>query len=121
MIRRVAIIGLGPHNRRIYYPQLERRNIVVALVIDIEGQRESVEGFLQGRRLQPEQVVYIPTEARDDPTMHPTAAAALQAARDRFDGIIISSEPSSHQPYLRWALEHGVPALIDKPPIIPAP
>ena len=40
MIRRVAIIGLGPHNRRIYYPQLERRNIVVALVIDIEGQRE---------------------------------------------------------------------------------
>ena len=121
MIRRVAIIGLGPHNRRIYYPQLERRSIVVALVIDIEGQRESVEGFLQGRRLQPEQVVYIPTEARDDPTMHPTAAAALQAARDRFDGIIISSEPSSHQPYLRWALEHGVPALIDKPPIIPAP
>ena len=51
MIRRVAIIGLGPHNRRIYYPQLERRNIVVALVIDIEGQRESVESFIKYDRV----------------------------------------------------------------------
>ena len=120
-ISRVAIIGLGPHNRRIYFPQLERRGISVALVIDIESQRESVEKFLRGRLLQPTKVVYIPTEARDDPGLHPTALAALNAARDLFDGIIISSEPSSHQPYLRWTLEQGVPALIDKPPIIPAP
>ena len=36
-------------------------------------------------------------------------------------GLIISSEPLSHQPYLRWALTHDVPVIIDKPPIIPSP
>jgi hypothetical protein len=48
-IRRVAIIGLGPHNRRIYYPQLEQRGISVALVIDVESERAALLDFLRGR------------------------------------------------------------------------
>jgi hypothetical protein len=37
-IRRVGVVGLGAHNRRVYFPYLERAGLELALVIDLESQ-----------------------------------------------------------------------------------
>ena len=92
-IRRVAIIGLGPHNRRIYYPQLERRGVSVSLVVDVESARPAVEAFLAGRSLQPERVVYVPSAHRDGAQLHSVALDALQAAIGSFDGRPLAPNP----------------------------
>ena len=54
----VALIGLGPHAQRVYYPYLDKltakdRHFSFELIIDLEHNREKVEAFLADKHLQP--------------------------------------------------------------------
>eukprot|EP01006_Ploeotia_vitrea_P016973 TRINITY_DN47929_c0_g1_i2.p1 TRINITY_DN47929_c0_g1~~TRINITY_DN47929_c0_g1_i2.p1 ORF type:complete len:696 (+),score=43.21 TRINITY_DN47929_c0_g1_i2:34-2121(+) len=119
--RRIALVGLGPHARRIYYPLLEKyaeNNAVdLPLVVDVQSGQQDVQHFLSQRSLRPASCVFVNNNNRYNHELCATTSAALQAAK--LDGIILSTEPKAHKPYLRWALEAGVDVLVDKPVTVP--
>lgn len=116
--KKLVLIGLGPHAKRIYYPLIEKwqaeQNLELAMLVELEDQRASVEKFLQERLVQPERIVYLPDGARH-------GGAEFTAELDRFVGpgdiwgCIIATEPKAHGVYARWAISHGAHLLIDKP------
>ncbi len=58
--KKLILVGLGPHARRIYYPLLEkyaaRYDLRLLLVVDLQDQENTIRTFLQGKALQPEQL-----------------------------------------------------------------
>lgn len=118
--RGVVLFGLGPHARRIYYPALEARaardNLRLALLVELEDQKDVVESYLAGRTLQPEQVVYLPAAHRDGASLPVEFLAAAQDALGRgLWGAVVATEPKSHFVYARWALQNDLHLLLDKP------
>ena len=119
LTRRFALIGAGPHARAAHLPALRRlagSEAEIALLVDLEDQRPRIEAALEATGLRPKEVVYLPAGCRDGATLHPTARTALERAKDSgLAGVVISTEPRSHLVYTRWALEHGIDVLLDKP------
>jgi hypothetical protein len=118
--RSLVLCGLGPHARRIHYPMVERHAAThgaeLALLVELEDQRETVERYLAGRTLQPRRIVYLPSSERHGDRLHPAFLAAVaEAAQDGLWGAVIACEPKSHLIYARWAAEHGLHVLLDKP------
>lgn len=117
--RSVVLVGLGPHARRIYYPMLARaaatHGVRIALLIELDDQRDTVRDYLAAQDVQPDRVVMVPESNRGDVALHPTALAALQALGPRPWGMVVATEPRSHLMYAQWALDNGVHLLLDKP------
>lgn len=114
---KIAVIGLGPHARRVYVPALqrlrERFGVEVALVVDVEAKQEEVRSFLAARELRPEQLFVKPFQQRMPEEVK--AALSRTAQRAPLDGVIIATEPLSHRAYAEWALEERLHILMDKP------
>lgn len=58
MAKKIALFGLGPHARRIYYPYLEklmtdRDDVSLEIVVDLDINKEYIEKWLENRSLQP--------------------------------------------------------------------
>ncbi len=117
----LVLAGLGPHARRIYYPLLEKYreqyNIRLALLIDRHEQAEAVNTYLEGRSLQPEQILFIDDHPNgDDPPGNELLGALRQLTNQQhIDGIIIATEPRAHKVYALWAILNHVDVLVDKP------
>lgn len=115
----ILLIGVGPHARRIYAPALFTfaSDLPVQLVaaVDLKRQKDTVDKYLQeqGYRLEMlyldsfDASVGIPDDAR----------AKLDALVKKFDiqGVVISTEPTVHKVYAKWALCNGLHILMDKP------
>ena len=62
-MKRIALIGLGPHAKRIYYPFLEELtqndpDATLELIIDLDINRKTIEAFLKDKKLQPKQTIF---------------------------------------------------------------
>lgn len=124
-LRSVALIGLGWHARRVYYPRLEEAALAgrvrIAAVVDLQDNADAVRGFLAQRQVAPDHLVL--TQPSTSPERVPDEAARQLAALQadgRLDGVLISTEPRAHRGYVLWALERGVHVLLDKPLTAPA-
>ncbi len=124
-IRSVALIGLGWHARRVYYPWLEEAalqgRLRISAVVDLHDNGEAVRGFLAQRRVAPEHLLLTEPGASAESLPEALAAqlSALRAA-GQLDGVVISTEPRAHKRYVLWALANGVHVLLDKPVTAPA-
>jgi predicted dehydrogenase len=122
-MKRVALIGLGPHAKRIYYPfltELTRSDSEVSLelVIDLDMNREAVESFLSKSSLKPKHVIYLDSSEQINPDdIHPMAATALR--EHGIDKVILSTEPKAHKVYLKECIVLGIDVLTDKPVTAP--
>ncbi|MEV3950609.1 hypothetical protein AB0K62_24680 [Streptomyces halstedii] len=116
--KKLALIGLGPHAKRIYYPLIEKwqaeENLELSLLIELEDQRESVEKYLSERLVQPERIIYLPESARHGGPEFISELNRLAGPGELW-GCIIATEPKAHGVYAQWAIEHGAHILIDKP------
>ncbi len=116
----LVLCGLGPHARRIYYPRIESLvkagAIRLRAVVELESQKSSVEDYLAARQVRPQEIIYLPERAREDPSSLPELLAGVDgyAARDA-DACVISTEPRSHRELALWALRNGMTVLLDKP------
>ena len=117
--KKLILVGLGPHARRIYYPLLEkyaaRYDLRLLLVVDLQDQENTIRTFLQGKALQPEQLYFGDSNWRKSGSLAPTLLELLNSLAAAADGIIISTEPKAHKPYALWAIDHDVDVLMDKP------
>lgn len=120
--RAVGLVGLGPHARHHEYQLLDRisangRPIEISVLIELESNRPVTEQYLATRTLQPQEIVWIDDADRNSESISRKAASALEklAGSGRLDGLIISTEPKAHMPYMMWAMENGVAVAVDKP------
>ncbi|HEX8698017.1 MAG TPA: Gfo/Idh/MocA family oxidoreductase [Myxococcaceae bacterium] len=124
-IRHVALIGLGWHARRVYYPWLAsaalQGRLSISAVVDLRDNAAAVRSFLGQQQVPPAQLLL--TEPCPQPDRLPEEIAAqltaLRAA-GKLDGVVISTEPRAHKAYVMWALAQGVHVLLDKPITAPA-
>ncbi|MDC0706934.1 Gfo/Idh/MocA family oxidoreductase [Stigmatella sp. ncwal1] len=124
-IRHVALIGLGWHARRVYYPWLEEAalqdRVRISAVVDLHANSDTVRNYLAQRRVAPGQLLFtesgLPTDALPEDLLR--HLNGLRAA-GQLDGVIISTEPRAHKRYVMWALQSGIHVLLDKPISAPA-
>lgn len=114
---KLALIGCGPHAKRIYLPALAalRRtyDIDLALVVELTTEREAVQAATVATGFQPAMVLVEPFADRLP------ADVARQLSNHVHElgvhAVIIATEPLVHKAYAEWALECGLHILIDKP------
>lgn len=117
----VLVIGVGPHTRLNHLPAL-----AAAQDAGLAGTLTGVDlphigGTLveYGTPGRPRRMEVIAVEA------FPTARSVLPGrvrgmlddvvARERVGAVVVATEPSVHLPYALWAIERGLPVLLDKP------
>ncbi len=120
----IALIGLGPHARRIYYPYVEDlinskgKEFSFELVIDLEMNRDIIERFLAKRCIMPKHIIYLPSDGQIEPSqVHPLAKSALK--QYRIQRVILSTEPKAHKIYLDECIKQSIPVVVDKPVTAP--
>lgn len=123
--KNIILVGLGPHARRIYYPLLQKYaqqyHIKLLLVVDLESQKEKICAYLSNCTLKPEQLFFVEDRYRNSETLTDQLRLVLDelASTNQIHGIIISTEPKAHKPFILWALERNLDILMDKPIITP--
>lgn len=118
--KKIILVGLGPHAKRIYYPLLEKfsniMNFKLVLIVDLEEKREDIKKYLDSRKSNTE-LFFIPQEKKTYDSLHPDVEKILDdvVKKENVDGVIISTEPLVHMMYAKWALKNNLSVLMDKP------
>ena len=120
---RIALVGLGPHAQRIYYPFLESLtkkdpDVTLELIVDLDINRKTIESFLNKQQLQPQRILYLDSSRQISPdVIDPVAAKALR--EHKINKVILSTEPKSHKIYLKECISLDIDVLTDKPVTAP--
>ncbi|PTL82128.1 Gfo/Idh/MocA family oxidoreductase [Vitiosangium sp. GDMCC 1.1324] len=114
---RIAIIGVGPHARRVYVPALqrlrERFGVELSLVVELKAKEDEVRSFFASRELRPDFLFVEPFQHHMPEDVGARLGGAIRSRP--LDGVIIATEPLAHRPYAEWALEQRLHILMDKP------
>ncbi|WP_406267044.1 hypothetical protein OH799_21590 [Nocardia sp. NBC_00881] len=90
-------------------------------IVDLEGEREIIEGRLVGADPQPRMKIFVPADRGNLERARETARSALGLIR--LPGLpmkaYIATEVGSHEQYLRQCVEDGVDSLVEKPVLAP--
>jgi hypothetical protein len=118
-MKNVAIIGLGPHARRIYYPYLERRyetkhDVQLKLVVDLDMNKKIIQDYIDSKKLKPEKTVFLGAKSQINPTVIDTKVRRLLQEL-KITHVILATEPKAHKIYLEECIRQKIPVLTDKP------
>ena len=115
--KNIALVGLGPHAKRIYLNYFKKHNINLALVIDIESNKEKVKTYLKEHGFKNTKVFTINDNFKDYQHLPKEIENNFLAVCETLEitHIIISTEPKAHNMYIEFALKHNYPVLTDKP------
>ncbi len=118
--KKIMLIGLGPHSKRIYYPLIEKyaskMNFELTIVVDLENKKEDILKYLQDKKLKPELIFIKPKQQTYD-KLNPDLEKQLNEVikKKQIEGVIIATEPLVHVMYAKWALKNNLFILMDKP------
>jgi len=120
MKKKLIIIGLGPHAQSFQYKFLENLyssgiSLQVLLLAELSERENNLREYLSNTELQPEEVVLLPQEDRNDQHIHPALLEHLERIKHLADGMLICTEPKAHKKYILWALQNNIDVLTDKP------
>lgn len=112
----IALIGCGPHAKRIYIGYMARNGLEPRLIVDIESSRSQLIKILDKNNWKNTKLYLVessdPYIAFDDRQRGDIAKLLKELAIEK---AIISTPPEVHIPYAILCLESGVKVLIDKP------
>ncbi len=114
--RNVILIGCGPHYRNHYHSVLEENGLAIALLIDLEPEKESIVKFFDSQKTRPRTTVFLNAMHRN--TITPQELNALLPSDFDFsqvDAVLICTEPKVRKIYTLWAFSHHLPVFMDKP------
>ncbi len=113
----IALIGLGPHAKRIYLHYFQKHNINLALVVDIESEKDKVNNYLKENGFSNTNTFIIPNSNKDYYHLNLDVENKLLnvCKQLKITHIIISSEPKAHNMYLEFALKNNIHVMVDKP------
>lgn len=121
-MRRIGLIGLGPHSKRIYYPFLEKYQeefgIELSFLVELEDQRSKVENYTQTRKPKPREIIFLSNAERTGDILSSSIEKRLDIIHGNTPlyGIIIATEPKAHRKYIK----NDIYILMDKPITAPA-
>lgn len=120
------IVGFGPvagyKYSRCIHNAISQGHLSRYHVIDLESQRQTVEGRLAKLSIQPVSCTYIP-----DHVLQSGAEAGVEwliqqglfTQSDNKKKIVITTEPQSHEAYIMHALAQNFDVLVSKPLVLP--
>lgn len=113
----IALIGLGPHAKRIYLNYFKKHNVELGLVVDLDSKRESIRNYLNENGFKTTKIFTISDEFKDNKHLPSQISQSLiDICRTlEITHIIISTEPKAHNMYLEFALKNDIDVLTDKP------
>lgn len=121
--RSIALIGLGPHAQRIYYPYItdlttKDSNFSFELLIDLDINKDKIQKFLKTQNIHPKHELYLNSKDQIAPNnISPLAASALK--KHNINRVILSTEPKAHKIYLEECIKQSIPVVVDKPVTAP--
>lgn len=115
--KNVALIGLGPHAKRIYLNYFKKHNIELGLIVDLESKRDSVKKYLNENNFKNTKIYTIDDKYKDNIHLPNNISQVLSGICKTLEisHIIISTEPKAHNMYLEFALKNDIDVLTDKP------
>ncbi len=121
-MKKIALIGLGPHAKRIYYKFIEndvlKENIYFSVLVELESKKKEVELFFKNKVVKPKYIFYVSDK---DQVVPKKINKALKQKLDKvvrkseIDYVVISTEPKAHEIYLKYFVSQKIPCLTDKP------
>lgn len=113
----VALIGIGPHAKRIYLNYFRKHKVDLSFVVDLSSQKETIRKYLDDNGFKNTKIFTIDDAYKDDEHLPENVASDLLAVCNTFEitHLIISTEPKAHFMYLEFALKNNINVLTDKP------
>lgn len=116
-MKNVVLVGIGPHAKRIYLNYFKKHKINLALVVDLNSQKETIRKYLDENGFKNTKIFTIDDLYKDNDHLPQNIASDLLAVCRTFEitHLIISTEPKAHFMYLEFALKNNINVLTDKP------
>lgn len=117
MKKNVALIGLGPHSKRIYMNYFKKHNLEPKVLIDLKSNEEYIKAYLKENGFNNTVVWTLSDEFKDFEELPDKYYKELKELCEKYQitHIISSTEPKAHNMYLKFALENNINILSDKP------
>lgn len=115
--QRIALIGLGPHSKRIYLNYFKKHKTNFALLVDLESKRNEARLYLDENGFKDTKIFTLNDSLKDDEVLPKNIESNLLAVCETLEisHIIIATEPKAHNMYLHFALKNHFHVLTDKP------
>ena len=115
----VALIGLGPHAKRIYlnYFKHHKGKVDLTLVVDVKSKEQEIREYLDANNFNTTKIYTIDDENKDDKHLTKKESLCLIKICDtlKISHMLISTEPKAHNMYIEFALKNNINVLTDKP------
>lgn len=116
-MKNIALVGIGPHAKRIYINFFKKHKVNLAFVVELDSQRDNVRKYLDENGFKETKIFTINDKYKDDEHLPKDIANSLLKVCETFEitHFIISTEPKAHFMYLEFALKNNLNVLTDKP------
>ena len=113
----VALIGIGPHAKRIYLNYFKKYKINLSLVVELDSNKEVTKNYLFENGFKNTKLFTISDKYKDNTHLPNQISSNLYSVCKVLEitHIIISTEPKAHFMYLEFALKNNINVLTDKP------
>tara|TARA_Y100000590_G_scaffold307419_1_gene347059 strand:- start:1882 stop:3252 length:1371 start_codon:yes stop_codon:yes gene_type:complete len=116
MTNNIALIGIGPHAKRIYIPFLKKYGIKPSLVVDLESNKSAVSEFLSENDISAD-LLFVNNSYKD---LEKLPKSLTNEIKERVRNLninkaIVATEPKSHKAYIKLFLDSNIDVLTDKP------
>lgn len=116
-MKNIALVGIGPHAKRIYLHYFKKKKANLSLVIDLESKKEEIRKYLDDNGFKHTKIFTLSDKYKDDEHLPKDVFSNLLAVCKTLEitHLIISTEPKAHFMYLEFALKNNMNVLTDKP------
>lgn len=116
-MKNVALIGVGPHAKRIYLEYFKKHKVNLALVVELDSKKRLTKDYLYSHNFKHTKIFTIPDSMKDNEHLSELLFNQLVAVCETLEitHIMISTEPKAHFMYLEFALKNNIHVLTDKP------
>jgi len=113
----VALIGLGPHAKRIYLNYFKKHHINLALVVDVDSNRATIRSYLDENGFKQTKIFTISDSIKNFEVLPKMIFSNFLSVCKTLEitHMVIATEPKGHYMYLDFALKNHIHVLTDKP------
>lgn len=115
--KNVALVGLGPHAKRIYLNYLRKHKMELTLLVELESNKQNSRKYLDENGFKRAKIFTVKDEYKDLDHLPKKVADNLLAVCKTLEitHLIISTEPKAHNMYIEFGLKNNIHTLTDKP------
>ncbi len=116
-MKNIALVGVGPHAKRIYLNYFKKHKVNLALVVELDSLKDVTKEYLKENGFKNTKVFTIDDKYKDKEHLPKSISSNLLAVCNTLEitHIIVATEPKAHFMYLEFALKNNINVLTDKP------